>query len=60
MSSFTYISGEYAMITERSFFEDEAANNCNLTKVPKLEFFFGSYGIGVPKGSPLKRMFSEQ
>ncbi|XP_064647069.1 glutamate receptor 3-like [Lineus longissimus] len=54
------LEGKFVMIAERSFYEDEAANNCDLKKVPKKEFFFGSYGIGVPKGSPLKRMFSEQ
>ncbi|XP_064646248.1 glutamate receptor 3-like [Lineus longissimus] len=54
------LKGDFALICERSFYEDEAANNCDLTKVPKQEFFFGSYGIGVQKGSPLKDMISEQ
>ncbi|XP_064646805.1 uncharacterized protein LOC135499782 [Lineus longissimus] len=54
------LTGDFALVCERSYYESASENDCDLAMVPKEEFFYSSYGYAVQKDNPLKVLLSEQ
>ncbi len=55
----SYISGDYAFITQKSLYEIELAKDCNLVAL-KERFFEVYYGMAFPEGSPLIKIFNRR
>ena len=56
---FFHMEGKFAFLTEITWFLEKNNEDCELLKI-KSDFAPISYGMALPKGSPMTKFFSER